>query len=557
MVNYKLVTAAAVLLVIGADAQSGLANFEDDALDLLNIQTLATDGNMKFDGDEDVTFQQVQEAFGEETAVMARDASALAADEDEEEQGRRLGTPGRARLWPGGNVKYYIPPAATHFNSTETNIIANIATDMITSRTGITFQRITSTNQGRGGYISFNGNKASGCSSPVGWQGRGQTINLKTPEFRKDPHCMWPSTVAHEIMHSLGMWHEQSMGNRGQYLNVLDNNIQPRAAFNFNVQQGSKTLGIVYDYESNMHYGQFAFGKDTGEKDPETDRTIYLQTMQAKDFGTNNLNPENSKKMGSGQLPILERDLTNTDAIQLQIMYHCAIENPSANPNSGSTYGYKTLSTLCSPQCPCNKGQGNCRTNADCKNGLMCKENVGAYTWLLDEPYVSSGLNVCVEDDGTGGPVRTDAPTPFNDGIGGPEPEVCECDGGSALYEQCSPYEGRTVCYIKYSGSSIKPDCEGEVILSTTTNRWYKYGCDVNSNSGLLDQQFEFVPIDGPIEAAKTGNKKGYTGGEVGQALGFVVGAVAGVALVGVAVIKYKDSQKPHLTDTRLSSSVV
>ena len=31
----------------------------------------------------------------------------------------------------------------------------------------------------------------------------------------------------------------------------------------------------------------------------------------------------------------------------------------------------------CNPQCPCDIGEGDCDTNLDCKDGLVCKNNIG------------------------------------------------------------------------------------------------------------------------------------------------------------------------------------
>ena len=45
----------------------------------------------------------------------------------------------------------------------------------------------------------------------------------------------------------------------------------------------------------------------------------------------------------------------------------------------------------CSSSCPCNSGEGDCDSDADCKSGLVCKHDVGAnYGW-------SSTLDVCEE----------------------------------------------------------------------------------------------------------------------------------------------------------------
>ena len=52
---------------------------------------------------------------------------------------------------------------------------------------------------------------------------------------------------------------------------------------------------------------------------------------------------------------------------------------PTFNPSSPST-------TFCSPSCPCDAGEGDCDTNAECATGLICIQNNGA-TYGLPANY--------------------------------------------------------------------------------------------------------------------------------------------------------------------------
>jgi len=93
-----------------------------------------------------------------------------------------------------------------------------------------------------------------GCYSYVGMvpQFVSQQLQLN------DPACLSIGTAIHELGHALGMAHEQSRPDRDDYIRVNYNNIDPRHAFDFDVEPNGFT-GLPYDYLSIMHYDAFAF----------------------------------------------------------------------------------------------------------------------------------------------------------------------------------------------------------------------------------------------------------------------------------------------------------
>jgi len=101
---------------------------------------------------------------------------------------------------------------------------------------------------------------ASKNNSPVGRQGNDQTINIVSwgSEFR----------IAHELLHSLGLYHEQSRPDRDSFVTVNCGNIKndpgdcssDTAKSNFN-KVGALVYG-PYDFDSVMHYDQCAFSVD-------------------------------------------------------------------------------------------------------------------------------------------------------------------------------------------------------------------------------------------------------------------------------------------------------
>lgn len=63
--------------------------------------------------------------------------------------------------------------------------------------------------------------------------------------------------VAHELLHAIGFFHEQSRSDRDTYIDVLEENISPACLFQYAVGGGVTDFGD-YDFYSIMHYSQFA-----------------------------------------------------------------------------------------------------------------------------------------------------------------------------------------------------------------------------------------------------------------------------------------------------------
>ncbi|HEU0302587.1 MAG TPA: M12 family metallopeptidase [Longimicrobium sp.] len=94
----------------------------------------------------------------------------------------------------------------------------------------------------------------SGCSSWVGRQGGAQQVEIGR-------WCGFGAAV-HELSHALGMHHEQSRCDRGAYVEILYQNIQQGAAYNFDAQCTGYSDLFEYAEGSVMHYGPTAFSKN-------------------------------------------------------------------------------------------------------------------------------------------------------------------------------------------------------------------------------------------------------------------------------------------------------
>lgn len=105
-------------------------------------------------------------------------------------------------------------------------------------------------------------NDADYCGSDVGYLGMsGQILNL-------GKGCMGKGTIMHEILHSLGFYHQQSSSNRDSFVVINEGNIKDNQKGNFDRFDSDVVTDfeLPYDYNSIMHYGPYAFtnnGKET------------------------------------------------------------------------------------------------------------------------------------------------------------------------------------------------------------------------------------------------------------------------------------------------------
>ncbi|KAK0400970.1 hypothetical protein QR680_015540 [Steinernema hermaphroditum] len=141
----------------------------------------------------------------------------------------------------------------------------------------------------------FNG---SGCYSPIG---RITDTSTVTQDISLGDGCDPPGIAAHEIGHSIGMYHAQSRYDRDQWISVNTSNVEPDNVFNYDEVTSStnNNFGMRYDYRSIMHYDPEGFAIDP-----------TVPVMQAFDMLA-------QYSMGSSRMPVF------TDIVLINDLYKC------------------------------------------------------------------------------------------------------------------------------------------------------------------------------------------------------------------------------------------
>ncbi|BES89734.1 metalloendopeptidase activity [Nesidiocoris tenuis] len=197
--------------------------------------------------------------------------------------------------WPDGQVPYVI---SGEFSERDLNTI-NEAFAEYHEKTCIQFVKRTDETD----YLDIS-NDYSGCWSAIGRIGGPQKINLQSPGCLRKK-----GTVIHELMHSIGFFHEQSRYDRDDFVDIQFKNIKSGSENNFLKAEKSIAdgMGVEYDYGSIMHYSSHAF--------------------------TANGKPTIVPKKGLVMLG-QRRGASDSDLQKIRNMYHCQKGNEEGDENS-------------------------------------------------------------------------------------------------------------------------------------------------------------------------------------------------------------------------------
>ncbi|KAG7493086.1 high choriolytic enzyme 1-like [Solea senegalensis] len=101
-------------------------------------------------------------------------------------------------------------------------------------------------------YVSIV--KKTGCWSKIGRSGGMQELSLGAG-------CTSKGIIQHELMHALGIQHEQSRSDRDIYVRINLDNVNTDYQSNFR-RLDTINVNVPYDYSSLMHYGRKDFSKN-------------------------------------------------------------------------------------------------------------------------------------------------------------------------------------------------------------------------------------------------------------------------------------------------------
>ncbi|XP_067231188.1 hatching enzyme 1.2-like isoform X1 [Chanodichthys erythropterus] len=190
--------------------------------------------------------------------------------------------------WPKSKSNLVEVPytIANDFYSAEKAVIEN-AMKTISAKTCIHF--VPRTNQLD--YLSIE--NLLGCWSTVGRSGGKQQVSLSVHG------CVSHGIIEHELIHSLGFYHEHTRSDRDQYIRINWDNIPKESAYNFQ-KQDTNNLNTPYDYNSIMHYGRTAF---------------------AIQYGMETITPIPNPSVQIGQ----RLEMSNIDIQRINKLYECAL----------------------------------------------------------------------------------------------------------------------------------------------------------------------------------------------------------------------------------------
>lgn len=150
-----------------------------------------------------------------------------------------------AYLWPNGEIPYVVDPSA---------LPKQAAIDWAVQQFTTTSLRVRPRTASDRDYVVFR-TLGQGCMSNLGRLGGAQDIDVTG--------CAGGNLV-HELLHAAGFYHEQSRGDRDQYVSIVWDQISPEMRGNFEMRDARGQDIGAYDYGSIMHYGSTAFSR-TGQ----------------------------------------------------------------------------------------------------------------------------------------------------------------------------------------------------------------------------------------------------------------------------------------------------
>ena len=171
-----------------------------------------------------------------------------------------------ASRWPGGVVAYKLSNSlSSALKAQVKEAMAEISADVGPSC--ISFREA----HGKEGRIVIGNYHDSKCHSDVGYWNGPTHMDLGC-KFDRSKTMPGKGVVIHELLHTLGIWHQQNRADRDTYVTIKWSNIKNYVKHP-NFDRFDRTVvqnfGLPYDYDSIMHYNAYG-GSRNGHKTIET-----------------------------------------------------------------------------------------------------------------------------------------------------------------------------------------------------------------------------------------------------------------------------------------------
>lgn len=155
--------------------------------------------------------------------------------------------------WEGGILPYEIEPG---FTSSQIEKIES-AIEIVDSMTNATLKPRTNEVY----WVRFKLDTIGIGEEPVCSAKTGRLPPESQPQYILLHSGCSTYTIVHEILHTLGLYHEQSREDRNTYVTYLGDNVISEKKKSQFEQKGGEDIG-AYDFDSVMHYSPSAFAKN-------------------------------------------------------------------------------------------------------------------------------------------------------------------------------------------------------------------------------------------------------------------------------------------------------
>ncbi|XP_074603799.1 protein SpAN-like [Brevipalpus obovatus] len=282
------------------------------------------------------------------------------SDEDNQLTGRKA-IPDTSLYWPNGTIPYLFHKSVSDGDK---KIIMH-GIQHWQNETCIKFIPATSKDHFK---IRFRSDQ-EGCWSLVGrhlhYYGRTQDVSIGNG-------CVQWTTVAHEIGHVIGFYHEQSRSDRDKAIHINWENVLRGFDIQFR-KESDQNFGVPYDYTSVMQYPGWAFSKEI----------LVKNTIVTND-------PKYQRLLG------VNKGLTFRDKKIVSNLYGCNRDCPNLMDtkclNGGFLKAYRGDNQNCECECPPNTDGKFCQTIRmddyyDAIDPLICGGNISQATQIFTPNY--------------------------------------------------------------------------------------------------------------------------------------------------------------------------